>query len=124
MNLYKSALIIAGLSLLASLLMFISGSINIAAPLLIAFFFLLSIGFRGNVVLRGFAFTMIILAVVVAALQYPAYFIEVGGFKFAALITPLIQLIMVGMGTEMGIKDFAGVIKMPKAVFIGLAGHF
>jgi BASS family bile acid:Na+ symporter len=31
---------------------------------------------------------------------------------------------MFGMGTEMGLKDFAGVIKMPKAVLIGLVGHF
>jgi BASS family bile acid:Na+ symporter len=31
---------------------------------------------------------------------------------------------MFGMGTKMGVRDFAGVVKMPKAVLIGLAGHF
>ncbi|MEO6632848.1 MAG: bile acid:sodium symporter family protein, partial [Mucilaginibacter sp.] len=28
------------------------------------------------------------------------------------------------MGTSMGLKDFAGVIKMPKGVFIGVGSHF
>src|SRR4051812_17699777 len=124
MNFYKSALILAGVCLLASLVMLIGGNHEIGAPLLIAFFVALSIGFRGNPVLKGFAFTLIIFATVVAALQYPAIFIEVKGYKLSKLITPLIQIIMFGMGTEMSLKDFAGVVKTPKAVFIGLAGHF
>lgn len=57
-------------------------------------------------------------------MYYPQYFQSIGTFKFTALITPLIQLIMFGMGTKMGVRDFAGVVKMPKAVFIGLTGHF
>lgn len=124
MNIYKSALILAGVCLLASLVMLFGGNYEIGAPLLIAFFVALSIGFRGNAVLKGFAFTMIIFATVVAALQYPAAFIEINGYKMSKLITPLIQIIMFGMGTEMSLKDFAGVVKTPKAVFIGLVGHF
>jgi BASS family bile acid:Na+ symporter len=57
-------------------------------------------------------------------MYYPQHFQTIGGFKLTGLITPLIQLIMFGMGTKIGVHDFAGVIKMPKAVFIGLAGHF
>jgi BASS family bile acid:Na+ symporter len=124
MNFYKSALIFAALCLVASLIMLFGGNYEIGSPLLIAFFVALSIGFRGNVVLKGFAFTMIIFAVVVAALQYPTYFISYNDYKFSKLITPLIQIIMFGMGTEMSVKDFAGVVKTPKAVLIGLAGHF
>lgn len=124
MNIYKSASILAGVCLIASLVMFFGGNYEIGSPLLIAFFVALSIGFRGNPVLKGFAFTLIIFATVVAALQYPTAFIEVNGYKMSKLITPLIQIIMFGMGTEMSLKDFAGVVKTPKAVFIGLVGHF
>ena len=31
---------------------------------------------------------------------------------------------MFTMGTEMSVKDFEGVLKMPKAVIIGLISHF
>jgi len=124
MKVYKSALIIALVCLLSAMVLFVMGNTKLASPFLIIFFAALSIGFRGYPVLKGFAFTMIIFAVVVIAMQYPKYFIEVNGFQFSVLITPLIQIIMFGMGTEMGLKDFAGVIKMPKAVLIGLTGHF
>ncbi|WDF79325.1 bile acid:sodium symporter family protein [Mucilaginibacter sp. KACC 22773] len=95
-----------------------------AGPFIIAFFIMLSIACRGWELLKGFTFTIIIFAAVTAALYYPQYFIEVKGFKLSGLITPLLQLIMFGMGTSMGIKDFAGVIKMPKGVFIGVGSHF
>jgi len=36
----------------------------------------------------------------------------------------LLQIIMFGMGTAMSFKDFYGVIKMPKGVFIGLTCQF
>ena len=31
---------------------------------------------------------------------------------------------MFGMGTSMSLKDFTGVLKMPKGVFIGVTSHF
>ena len=102
----------------------LNGNISIAGPLMIIFFIALAIGFRGFSFLRGFSYSMMIFAAVINALNFPNYFIEVKGFKLTSLITPLIQLIMFGMGTKMGLKDFAGVVKMPKAVFIGLAGHY
>lgn len=69
-------------------------------------------------------FTLVIFAAITTALCYPAPFVEWRGFRLSALIIPLLQLIMFGMGTEMGVSDFAGVIRMPKAVLIGLTGHF
>jgi len=124
MNLYRTALTIAILSLVAAVITLINGNTAYSGPLLIAFFILLSIGFRGFASLKGFSFTMLIFAAVTTALYYPQYFSTWGGLKLASLFTPLLQLIMFGMGTEMGVKDFAGVIKMPKAVLIGLSGHF
>ncbi len=123
-SIYKVVLGVAAIVLLAALVMIFIGNNAQAGPLFILFFIALGFGFRGFDVTKGFAYTMMIFAAVTTALNFPQYFVEVNGFKFATLITPLIQLIMFGMGTEMGLKDFAGVLKMPKAVLIGLIGHF
>ena len=112
------------LCLLAVLLFLLTGHIEKAGPLCIAFFITLAIGCRGYPHLKGFAYTIMIFAAVTTALYYPFYFLQWNGFKLAMLITPLIQLIMFGMGTSMGLKDFAGVIKTPKGVFIGVISHF
>lgn len=92
--------------------------------LLIIVFVALAIGFRFSPILKGYSYTMLIFAAVTTALRYPQYFVELNGFKFAVLITPLIQLIMFGMGTSMSFQDFVGVVKMPKGVFIGVFSHF
>jgi len=101
-----------------------TGNLATAGPLFIAFFVLLSIGFRGFPLLKGFSYTVTIFAAVTTALYYPDYFTDINGFKLATLITPLLQLIMFGMGTSMSFKDFAGVVKMPKGVLIGVVSHF
>jgi BASS family bile acid:Na+ symporter len=57
-------------------------------------------------------------------MSYPAPFVSWRGFALSGLIVPLLQLIMFGMGTAMSAGDFVGVVKSPKAVFIGLACQF
>ena len=121
---YNLANVLAILALITGGIICIAGDPVHAGPFLIAFFILLAIGFRGFTSLRGFSYTIIIFAAVTTALYYPAYFVEMRGFRFATLITPLIQVIMFGMGTSMGIKDFVGVIKTPRGVFIGVTSHF
>lgn len=88
------------------------------------FFTCLAIGFRGNKFLRGLSFTVIILAVVSLAMYYPQHFISVGSFKFSALIIPLLQIIMFGMGTELSLADFAQVLRMPKGIIVGIVCHY
>ncbi|WP_409017711.1 bile acid:sodium symporter family protein [Dyadobacter sp. CY323] len=106
------------------MLMVITGNTVLVGPALIVSFLLVAVAFRGYDHLKGFSYTMFILAAVTTALSYPHYFVEYNGFKFTGLITPLIQLIMFGMGTSMSFEDFAGVVKMPKGVFIGVTSHF
>jgi bile acid:Na+ symporter, BASS family len=84
----------------------------------------LAIGGLGNPKLKQMAFTIWVFAAVAVGMYYPQYFQKIGDFKLTGLIVPLIQLIMFTMGTEMSLKDFEGVIKTPKAVFIGLVCHF
>ncbi len=91
---------------------------------LMLFFFSLSIAFRGRKLLKGLSYTLVIFATVSLALYHPEYFQSWGNFKLSALIIPLIQLIMFGMGTSMSVKDFAAVIKTPKGVVIGVLSQF
>lgn len=97
---------------------------SVAGWVLLFFFVSLAIAFRGNEKLKGLAFTMIIFGTVSLSMYHPEYFLQWGSFKLSNLITPLIQLIMFGMGTSMSMKDFASVIKTPKGVAIGVLSQF
>ncbi len=124
LSVYKIALALSLLCFLAIVLIILTGHIGQAGPFCISCFIALAIGCRGYPLLKGFSYTVTIFAAVTTALYYPHYFVTWNGFRLATLITPLIQLIMFGMGTSMGLKDFAGVIKTPKGVFIGVVSHF
>ena len=110
--------------LVVSVAMFVFGRVQIAGPLLVGFFALASFGVRGSERLRGISFSLLIFAAVTLALCYPAPFVEFGGYQMSALIVPLLQLIMFGMGTAMSAADFIGVVRAPRAVFIGLVCQF
>jgi BASS family bile acid:Na+ symporter len=124
MKLYKFVAGLAFLSLITALVFILSGHLARAGPFLVIFFLALAISFRGFPLLKGLSFTVLIFASVTTALYYPNAFITVNGFKLVTLITPLLQLIMFGMGTSMSFNDFAGVAKMPKGVIIGVGSHF
>ena len=96
----------------------------LVGPFVIGTLVLLTLAFGSVPRLKSYCYPTIILCAVTVALFYPRYFIAYNGFKFTALITPLLQLIMFGMGTSMSLKDFAGVAKMPKGVFIGVISHY
>ncbi|HTI93816.1 MAG TPA: bile acid:sodium symporter family protein [Puia sp.] len=121
---FRIALLLAAILFVLVLGFAFSGHLASAGPFAIAGFLALALGCRGYELTRGLTYTVVIFAAVTTALYYPQYFQVWGGFKLATLITPLIQVIMFGMGTSMGLKDFAGVIKTPKGVVIGVCSHF
>ncbi|MGI9530509.1 bile acid:sodium symporter family protein [Lutimonas sp.] len=121
---YSYLLYITGFLALTTLLNFIIGYEFLTGPLIILTLVFLAIGIRGHAFFKGFSFTVLILASVAASLFYPVLFIQWGTFELKDLIVPLLQLIMFGMGTAMHLKDFVGVIKMPKAVGIGIVCQF
>ena len=92
--------------------------------LLMLFFMILALLFRRSPLLKGFSFTVMIFAGVSLALYYPAYFTSLGSFRLSRLILPLLQLIMFGMGTELSLKEFRNVIRMPRGVLIGVVCHY
>jgi bile acid:Na+ symporter, BASS family len=59
-------------------------------------------------------------------MAYPQYFLKAGNLSLTNrnLILVVIQLVMFGMGTQMSVRDFLGVVKMPKAVIVGTAAQF
>jgi BASS family bile acid:Na+ symporter len=86
----------------------------------------LALGFGSVPALRSYQFTAWILTAVVAAMIYPASFLHVGDFDLRNkwLLLLIVQLVMFGMGTQMSLHDFAGVMKAPRGVLVGILCHF
>lgn len=74
--------------------------------------------------MKTYSYTLCLIVAFSIAYFFPQYFIEINGFQLKELIIPLLQIIMFGMGTTMSYDDFLGVIKMPKAVIVGLLCQF
>jgi bile acid:Na+ symporter, BASS family len=123
-KLYTITLGAALVCLAVVLIMLAIGYRSEVGPLLMLFFISLAIGVRKYPAIKGFSYTISIFAAVTVAMFYPAYFVEINGFQLKTLIVPLLQIIMFGMGTAMSLNDFAGVVKMPKAVLVGLICQF
>src|SRR5690606_31225919 len=121
---YKLAAYASLAALIAAVALFFADIPRGGGICLMAFFALASFAVRGNEKLRGISFSLLILAAVTLAMIYPAPFVSWGDFRLNALIVPLLQIIMFGMGTVMSAKDFVSVAKEPKAVFVGLACQF
>lgn len=122
----KSALFygVAAVAFILFLVFYFIDQQNTSGWMLVLFFFSIAMAFRGNKFLKGLSFTMIILAMVAAAMYHPQYFKSYGDLKFSVFIIPLLQIIMFGMGTELSLKDFANVVKMPKGIIVGVVGHY
>jgi bile acid:Na+ symporter, BASS family len=121
---YKALLLFACLLVLCSLAAFALDKPVLGSPLLVAGLVVTCFSMKGNSKLSGYTYTMWIFTAVAIALSYPRYFQSYDGYKFSALIAPLLQIIMFGMGSHMNLKDFSGVLKMPKGVMVGLLCHY
>ena len=73
---------------------------------------------------RGYSLTFFILTSVVVAMYHPGLLTNIGSFNLKKLIIPILMVIMFGMGASMRVSDFVGIVKMPKAVLIGLICQF
>jgi BASS family bile acid:Na+ symporter len=122
--LYKAFFVIAILSFIYFILLYITKQTSLTGPFLISSFIGLAIAARGFSKFKGFSYSLMILTAVAVSMYYPKYFLGVGNFQFKLLIVPLLQIIMFGMGSQMSLKDFAGVIKMPKGVIAGVICQF
>lgn len=124
-NFIYKLLMLAAFLCLGVFIIVLIADLNIRTGLFLTLFFvLLALSFNGFEKLKSFSYTVWIFAAVTVSMYFPQYFLNVGDFQLKGLIVPLLQIIMFGMGSQMSVKDFAGVIKMPKGVLIGLACQF
>ncbi|SMO77553.1 bile acid:sodium symporter family protein [Fodinibius sediminis] len=125
-NIYKVLLYISLACLIGLVVALLAGAgTAVIAPLTIGMFVSLALGVRGtDTLFKSFSFSIWIFASVSLAMFYPGYITEVGGFDTSTLIVPLIQLIMFGMGTQLSLQDFTGVMKKPRGVLVGMLCQF
>lgn len=84
----------------------------------------LALGIRQYPQYASLSFTVLILTSVTIAMYHPEWLVKWGDYELKNLITPLMQLIMFGVGSVMTAEDFVGVAKMPKGVIVGLLAQF
>ena len=119
-NIHKLLLGCSALLFIVSLTMILSGNVAGSGPFMVGLFMCLAIGVRGFQATKSFSYTIWIFTAVAASMYYPQLFTSYGGFKLSILIVPLLQIIMFGMGSQMSLDDFKGIIKMPKGVIVGI----
>jgi len=86
----------------------------------------LAIGLGAMPALQGYQFTAWIVLAVVAAMIYPDRFLHIGPIDLRNkwIILIIVQAVMFGMGTQMSLRDFAGVARMPWGVCVGIFCQF
>lgn len=116
----RNAFILGGVLALAFGVAWALGRPNDFGWLLMGAFWALSFACGRTEVLKSLSYTMLILGLVVLAMCYPGPLQGYGDVKYMTFIPAFLQLIMFGVGSQMSVKDFEGVIKTPKAVGVGL----
>lgn len=122
----QACLAVAALALLALLTGLVLDRTAVWQPAAVVAALGLALGFGAVPSLKGYQFTAWIVVAVVAAMIYPSAFLRWGDFdlRHKWLILVVVQLVMFGMGTQMSLRDFAGVAKTPWGVFVGLFCQF
>jgi BASS family bile acid:Na+ symporter len=121
---FRVLLLASVLFLAGFVVAWITGASGLTGPLLTLFFVSLAISFYGYEKLKKFAYTIWIFAAVTVSMNYPQFFRQVGDFDLKRTIVPLLQIIMFGMGSQLSIRNFADVIRMPRGVFVGIVCQF
>lgn len=75
-------------------------------------------------VLHGLGFTFAVLAVGSAAVAHPPLFVSWAGFELKQAISPLVQVIIFGMGMTLTLDDFRRVFTMPRGVILCCVLHY
>lgn len=103
-----------------------AGRPGLWAPAALAAAVCLAVGLGAVAALASYQFTAWILATVVAGLLFPYEAIHWAGVDITHPWIRLIaiQTVMFGMGTQMGVRDFAGVLRNPWGVGVAVFSQF
>ena len=113
-----------GICLVVVVVMLATGSRAGVGPAIIAMFVSLALYFTSHPFLKRFAFTIWVFAFVSFSIAYHGSLIKWGNYELKNSITPLIQIIMFGMGTTLSLRDFSEVFKRPWPILVGFVAQF
>jgi BASS family bile acid:Na+ symporter len=118
------SLVISLISFLAFILFLVFDRPSFSGPALTAFFVFMALGFHFSEKFRKYAYTVWIFAAVTVSMNYPQFFRQAGSFDLKKMIVPLLQIIMFGMGSQLSLKSFGDVMRMPAGVIVGILCQF
>lgn len=122
----RLCLALAGAALLLLLAGLFTDRPALWQPAAVAFAVAAAIGVGAIPALASYQFTIWIIATVVAGMIYPEQILRGTGIdmtnKWIRLVA--IQMVMFGMGTQMGVRDFAGVLRNPWGVCVAVFSQF
>jgi BASS family bile acid:Na+ symporter len=124
--LLRACLVVSLVLLASAAALYLAESYNSSKLLLMISLTTFACGLMSIPSLRTLTFTAWIIASVVTALLAPQVFqpFEPGSANYKLLLLVVIQAVMFGMGTQMGIRDFVGIARTPLPVVIGLLCQF
>lgn len=99
-------------------------TVTAVSTALALFFAALAFVSRRVKALHGLGFTFAVLAVASAAVAHPSWFTAWGGFELKRAISPLVQVILFGMGMTLKPEDFRRVLILPKGVVLCCVLHY
>jgi bile acid:Na+ symporter, BASS family len=122
----RFCLILSALAVLALGVGLVLGSPGIWSPAAVIAALGLAIGLGAVPALKSYQYTAWIIAAVVAAMIYPIAFRQWGPVELRHkwVVLVVVQTVMFGMGTQMSLKDFVGVLKMPWGVVVAVCCQF
>lgn len=122
----KTALFLSGFAVAALIVGVLTSTEALWQPAAVSLAVCWAIGIGAVPSLKGYQYTVWIMAAVVAGMIYPAAFTKWGDFDLRNkwLILIIIQTVMFGMGIHMSVRDFSSLATTGKGVLIGLLCHF
>lgn len=122
----RIALALAAAALSAAAIAFVASPGETWKLLLVVGTACLAVGLGALSSWRTYQFTAWVVAAVTTAMLYPQVFqpYETSSPEYKWLLLLLIQAVMFGMGTQITLRDFAGVARQPGPVAIGLLCQF
>lgn len=122
----KGCFLVAGVALLGVATGWQAGAPQLWSPCAAVAAVGLAIGLGAWPASRSFQYTAWILAAVVVAMLYPHAFKQWGPLELRHkwVVLVVVQTVMFGMGTQMRLADFFGVIKMPWGVLVAVGCQF
>jgi bile acid:Na+ symporter, BASS family len=125
-RLRKLCLGLAAVGFLLLAFALVAGQTHLAGGSAVVATLALALGLGAYPSVRGYQFTAWIIGAVVVGMLYPTRCLHWGDIDFRNrwLILLVVQAVMFGMGTQMSLRDFAGIARNPRGVLVGIICHF